>query len=84
MGLFKKIFGLSKLDIEILIHFKQHGKFHDPEVLAHCPICNEDHRVFYFRCNCGDVFFCHLNKESNNYDLFPTGKWTKGGAMFEL
>lgn len=75
----KRFFGITKLDIEIGIHFKKHGKFHDAEVLAQCPICRSldkesSHRVLTFVCNCGDPFFCHLQNEENNFDKFPTGK----------
>jgi len=79
---FRKFLGISKLDLEVIYHFKKHGKFLEGEILAMCPLCKEDHRVLYFKCKCGDPFFCHLNKESNNYEKFPTGK-VKSGNMFE-
>ena len=81
----------SKFELEIIWHFKRHGKFRELEVLAQCPLCAgsgvPDHRVLYFICKCGDPFFCHLNNMSEDRETFPTGKidvtkanWSK---MFE-
>ena len=82
--IFRKVTGgVTKLDLEIIWHYKKHGPMLEPEVLAKCPICKEEHRVFYFKCSCGDPFFCHLNNQENNYDAYPTGKWTKGGYLFD-
>jgi len=77
----KKIFGISKLDVEIVSHRRKHGAFINPEVLARCPICNKDHRVFYFECKCGDPFFCHLNNEEKNFEKWPTGKFDRRGSF---
>ncbi len=83
----KKLFGVTKLDLEIISHFKRHGKFIQAEILARCPLCKEDHRVLFFVCKCGDPFFTHLQNAENNFELLPTGKldltkanWSK---MFE-
>jgi len=75
-----KWFGFTKLDFDILYHLKKHGKFINPEILAHCPICNKDHKVLFFQCKCGDHFFSHLN---NMEDQFKVGKWTTKTPLFE-
>jgi len=81
----KKLFGITKLEVEISYHYRKHGPMLEPEVLARCPICSkdQDHRVFYFKCSCGDPFFCHLQNEGDNYEKWPTGPWKKGGFLFE-
>lgn len=79
----KMLFGVTKMDLEIAYHYKKHGKMLNPEVLARCPICNEDHRVFHFMCSCGDPFFCHLQNQENDHKKWPTGKWTRGGYLFQ-
>jgi len=76
----KRFFGITKLDIEIMQHFKKHGPFLEPEVLARCPVCNKDHRVFYFKCKCGDPFFCHLNNQEKDFEKWPTGKFNGRGS----
>ena len=64
-----KAFGVSKLDLEIMSHRGKHGPLLDPEVLAHCPICNAEHKVLHFMCSCGDPFFCHLNNMENQFQI---------------
>lgn len=75
-----KLFGISKLDIEIIHHFKKHGKMINAEVLVHCPICNKDHKVLFFNCKCGDRFFLHLNNAANQ---FKVGLQNKKTWLFE-
>jgi len=75
----KKLFGVTKLDLEVINHKIKHGKFIDGEILAQCPICRSlskeySHRVLYFKCKCGDPFFIHLQNQEGNYEAFPTGK----------
>ena len=75
----KRLFGITKMDLEMAFHFKRDGKFVDAEILVQCPICRKlgkesEHRVLFFKCKCGDPFFVHLQKEQNNQELFPTGK----------
>ena len=79
----KRLFGVTKLDTEIMWHRAKHGPMLEPEVLARCPICKADHRIFYFKCSCGDPFFCHLQNEEKDLKKWPTGKWQKGAEYGE-